>query len=389
MPRPAHPPPDELRAWLVLCTTGAVSRPQARALLARFGGPAEVLAAGPAGWAAEVGAPQCAALRAAASQGDRLLERTWRWLEDQAQRVVITLGDPRYPAALVHSPDPPLVLHVEGDDRILDRPVVAIVGSRHASRLGMNSAREFAQELSHAGCAIASGLAMGIDAAAHEGALQGDGGTIAVLGCGVDVVYPKRNRDLHERVRDRGILVSEYSLGTPAIQHHFPQRNRVIAGLSRVVVVVEAAMRSGSLITARLAAEAGREVLAVPGPLNSPLSSGCHWLIKQGAGLMEGAADVWACAPWAFHGCRMTPEPQAQRLAYGKAHAMEPFAHAAGSGYEDLRRHLQGGPAGLDELVRAGSLGASQWQERLMMAELEGLIGRLPGGLYQWMAPGR
>ncbi len=224
----------------------------------------------------------------------KTIARTLEWL-GQPDHYLVTLADPAYPHSLLDIHDPPLLLYVNGHLQHLARPVISIVGARNATPGGIDNAHAFARYLAQQGWCIASGLALGIDAAAHQGALQAGvqgGGTIAVLGTGIDIVYPSRNRDLAHLIAQQGALVSEFPLGTRAIPYQFPKRNRIVAGLSRGVLVVEAALQSGSLITARLAAETGREVFAIPGSIHSPLARGCHALIRQGAKLVESGQDI-------------------------------------------------------------------------------------------------
>src|SRR5690606_23091470 len=220
------------------------------------------------------------------------LERMRRWLEGPG-RALIVHGSPQFPPRLMETDDPPLALWVDGARTDLLRgPQLAIVGSRNATRSGRETALRLAEHLSRSGLTITSGLATGIDAAGHEGALAGTSGTIAVLGCGIDVVYPRHHAGLAARIRADGILVSEYPPGTPPIAHQFPERNRIIAGLALGTLVVEAGRRSGALITARRATDYGREVFAIPGSIHNPVARGCHWLIRQGAKLVEDGADV-------------------------------------------------------------------------------------------------
>lgn len=268
---------DDLVAWLRLLGAPGVGRVKARLLIQQHGGLA-------------------AAAQAQAQALDRdtaaRIDRSLAWLEGNRQRSVLAVGDADYPAALLNSPDPPLLLFLEGQRSQLNRlPAMAVVGSRHPTPQGRETAHEFAAQLAAAGYAVVSGLAIGIDGAAHAGALTA-GASWAVLGSGVDVIHPRSHRALAESLRERGLLISEHAPGTEPLPGHFPVRNRIIAGLSQGCLVVEAAEQSGSLITARLAAEADREVFAVPGSIRSPQSRGCHWLIQQGAKLVQGLADL-------------------------------------------------------------------------------------------------
>jgi DNA processing protein len=279
----------ELAAWLRLSLTPGLTGEALRRLLTAFGDPERVLAAGPGALAQHVGAAAAASVH----EGDVIdaVAAAGRWLEDPANRVV-TLADPNYPPRLLQIPDPPPLLYVKGRAELLSRPSLAIVGSRNATAQGMANAEAFAKALSDAGLTIVSGLALGADTAAHRGGLAGAAGSVAVLGTGADVVYPARNRALAHALAARGALISEFALATRALAGNFPRRNRLISGLALGCLVVEAAADSGSLITARLAAEQGREVFAIPGSIHSPLAKGCHALIKQGAKLVESARDI-------------------------------------------------------------------------------------------------
>lgn len=293
------------------------------------------------------------------------LAATRAWLDGGAQRAVCTLGDPDYPAGLLETADPPLLLFADGDPAWLRRPMLAIVGSRHATAQGLDNARAFGRSFSDAGWTVVSGLAAGIDGAAHEGALAGSGGTVAVIGTGPEQVYPARHRALAQRIRDRGLILSEYAPGMPPLAANFPQRNRIIAGLARGTLVVEAAVQSGSLITARLAAEAGREVFAIPGSIHAPQARGCHALIRQGAKLVESAADVLEEL--------QSPPPGAQAsLPLAPDETPDPLLDALGHD-----------PVTLDALGARTGWSASALNVRLLELELDGRVARLPGGLFQ------
>jgi DNA processing protein len=284
--------PDRLAAWLRLERCAGVGPRRAAVLLDAFGSPEAIFEAGAEALCAHAGAAQARALAQppdAATQ--RLLDATLRWLEAPGHRV-LALGQPGYPDLLAQIPDPPLLLYIKGRVDLLAGPALAIVGSRNASSQGRANAQAFAASLAGAGVAIVSGLALGIDAAAHEGALSGCGGTVAVVGTGPDLVYPARNRALAERIGAEGCIASEYPVGTPPLPGNFPRRNRIISGLAAGVLVVEAAAQSGSLITARQAAEQGRDVFAIPGSIHAALAKGCHVLIREGAKLVDTAHDV-------------------------------------------------------------------------------------------------
>lgn len=296
-----------------------------------------------------------AAERRARAQARAALARA-----DASQTTPIVAGAAVYPARLAEIIDPPIVLWAAGQSHLLPVPSVAIVGSRHATPSGLATARRLARDLARAGLLVVSGLARGIDAAAHEGALDEGGNTIAVLGCGVDIVYPRQHDRLTQRVRQQGCLVSELPPGTRPLPRHFPLRNRIISGLSLAVVVVEAAERSGSLITARMALEQGRDVLAVPGPVVSGCHRGCHALIKDGAGLVETADDVLAALGWSREATGPERPPRG-----GLADQMTP-----------------GVPVGLDDLASRVGRPAPDVLAELGLLEVEGVVARMSGGLF-------
>jgi DNA processing protein len=331
-----------------------------------------VLAA-PAAARERVAGPAAAALGKPPEHFEQQLKTTAAWLAGAPGRAFWTLGDPAYPPLLLHTADPPLALLAEGDPALLARPLIAIVGSRNASAQGLDNARAFAQALSEAGFGIVSGLAAGIDGAAHEGALAGAGGTLAVIGTGPDIDYPRRHAGLAAQIRRRGLILSEYLPGTPPLRANFPPRNRIIAGLARGTLVVEAALQSGSLITARLAAEAGREVFAVPGSIHSPQARGCHALIRQGAKLVETADDV-------LDELRFPPAPAPTQARL----ALEPEP----AGADPLLAALGHEPATLDALSARTGWSAAALNVRLLELELEGRVARLPGGLFQRRSAG-
>ena len=286
---------DELDAWLRLVLTDGVGPQTARELLSRFGLPANVLSAGfPA---LQKCVPEKIAYALSGSIDDAMqaqIDATLAWAAEPGNHV-LTLADDAYPKSLFSIADPPPLLYAKGRTGLLSNAALAIVGSRNATVQGMQNAEQFARTLSASGLTVVSGLALGIDAAAHTGACNGEAGagsTIAVTGTGLDLVYPAKHRSLAHRIAEHGCLLSEYPIGTPAIASNFPRRNRLISGLSLGVLVVEAAQQSGSLITARSALEQGREVFAIPGSIHSPLSKGCHQLIRQGAKLVESAQDI-------------------------------------------------------------------------------------------------
>lgn len=281
-----------LAGWIRLVQTEGVGTVTARKLLGTFGLPEQIFAASYSALVKVVPERVAVALMSDASpEEDAYIARALAWA-DQPGNYIVTLSDDTYPASLLTTDDPPLLLYVKGRLSLLQTPALAIVGSRNATTDGIMNAMRFAESISQSGVTVVSGLALGIDAAAHQGALTLAGSTIAVIGTGADIVYPAKNRDLAHKIAQHGCIVSEYALGTSAASGNFPRRNRIISGLSKGVLVVEAAIASGTLITARLATEQGRDVFAIPGSIHSPLSKGCHRLIKQGAKLVESASDI-------------------------------------------------------------------------------------------------
>lgn len=363
--------PDELGAWLRLLETPGVGRDSARRLLGAFASPEGVFRASAAAWRGVVSENVASALATPPESLPALTAKTLEWLNAAPQsRTTIVLGDAHYPAGLLETADPPLLLYAQGRVAQLQVTSLAIVGSRNPTRQGVDNARAFAEHLSHAGLAVVSGLALGIDAAAHEGALSGPSGTIAVVGTGLDQVYPKRNAKLAQRIVEEGLILSEYSLGTPPLPANFPVRNRIIAGLTRGTLVVEAALQSGSLITARLAAEAGRDVYAIPGSIHSPQSRGCHALIKQGAKLVDAAQDI-------LEDLRLGSSVIGSQAPSAQPSAADPLLDALG--YD---------PVGLEALVARTGWSAAQLSSKLLELELDGQVARLPGQLFQRISHG-
>jgi DNA processing protein len=356
---------DEFPAWFRLLETPGVGRGTARRLLAACGSPEAVFAAPPATLRQLAGAAVAEALqREPETHADRLAAAR-AWLRGGDHRGVLTLGDPSYPPLLLQTADPPLLLYVQGRAETLAQPALAVVGSRHPTAQGADNARAFGRALGDLGYVVVSGLVQGIDGAAHEGALAGSAGTVAVVGTGLDRVYPARHHELAHRIAAHGALVSEFAPGTPALAENFPQRNRIIAGLTLGTLVVEAALRSGSLITARLAVEAGREVFAIPGSIHAPQSRGCHQLLRQGAKLVETAQDIVE----ELRGVRSMP---ARPPAAEPAPADDPLLDALGHD-----------PVTLDALMARTGASAAELTVRLLELELDGQVARLPGGLYQ------
>jgi DNA processing protein len=355
---------DALRHWLRLTLIPGVGGESRRQLLKTFGLPEAVFSADVGALRTTVGT--ALAERLSGHDCEREIDAALAWVATPGNHVV-TLADAAYPQALLTAADPPVLLYAKGRLELLNRPAIAIVGSRNATKQGEATAEHFARALSSAGLTVVSGLALGIDAAAHQGALKERGSTIAVIGTGADRIYPSRNEDLARQVAEQGVIISEFPLGTPAVAANFPRRNRLIAGLGRGCLVVEAAERSGSLITARLAAEAGLEVFAIPGSIHSPLSRGCHKLIKQGAKLVERAEDILEELRWeaavANPPAAATPQtdPEAGQLLESM-------------GYD---------PCNLDSLANRTGLTADRLLAMLLPLELDGHVAQLPGGRYQ------
>ena len=356
---------EEFAAWFTLLEAPGVGRGAARRLLAACGSPERVLSANPALWREVGGAEAAAGLAQVSSVVEDRLAVASAWLAGGDSRHAIAVGDPAYPSLLLQTADPPLLLYAQGDPAHLSAPAVAVVGSRHATPQGEANAQAFSASLSQHGWVVVSGLALGIDGAAHEGALQGPAGTVAVVGTGLDRVYPPKHKALAHRIAQQGCIVSEYAPGTPALPLHFPQRNRIIAGLSLGTLVVEAAVQSGSLITARMASEAGREVFAIPGSIHSPQSKGCHALLKQGAKLVESAEDIL------------------EELRGGAPRQPElPLAEEAPPA-DPLLQALGHEPVSLDDLLARTGWPVAELSARLLNLELEGLVARLPGAFFQ------
>lgn len=365
---------DDLRAWLNLTLPAGIGPRTQQQLLSAFGHPAAVMDAGLSAIAGVIG------IKLAQSLFDGLtleaqqsvLEQTLTWLEAPNHRI-ITLADKEYPQRLLESADPPSLLYVNGDPAYLNHPAIGIVGSRNATPQGLENARAFSKVLADAGFSIVSGLALGIDAAAHEGALRSDtrSGTIAVIGTGIDRVYPASNKKLAHLITGNGCIISEFPLGTAATASNFPRRNRLIAGLGQACLVVEAAPASGSLITARLAGELGRDIFAIPGSIHAPQYKGCHALIKQGAKLVECAQDILEeLGPQVVAATSATTNDETGTAETRPEHAA-------------LLRALGHEPATLDQLIARSTLTADVVLAMLTELTLDGLVTNLPGGRYQ------
>ena len=382
----------ELDGWLRLSLTPGVGDVTARRLLTAFGLPEQVFAQPEAALRQVVSAAQTRALVAQHPQWAHQCELTHGWLAAGNNRHVLTLADAAYPAELLEIADPPLLLYALGDASLLSHPKrLAVVGSRNPTAQGALTARDMCRSLAGAGVCIVSGLALGIDGAAHEGAMDAGGSTIAVVGTGLDRVYPRRHLDLAHRLATQGLLISEFPLGTSPTAANFPKRNRIIAGLSQGTLVVEAALASGSLITARCAADMGREVLAIPGSIHSTQAKGCHALIRQGAKLVETAQDVLeelrVTGGAALTSADNVPDPFADEahLADDMDNADEDGVPVGGSGSSgdavlDCMGHV---PIGLDAIQARTGLPTATLQAQLLDLELDGHLARMPGGLFQ------
>lgn len=365
-------------AWIRLAEIPGVGLETARKLLTIFGLPENLFAATPSALRAALrdSVPEriiAALLAPSPADTQNLIARTLDWMAQPGNRVC-TLADADYPPQLLNIPDPPLMFYAKGSFELLTENAVAVVGSRNATAQGIKNAEQFALALSRAGLHTVSGLALGIDAAAHRGSLQGNtessdtGSTIAVIGTGIDIVYPARNRELAHQIAAAGCIVSEYALGTPAIAANFPRRNRIISGLARGTLVVEAAAQSGSLITARMASEQGREVFAIPGSIHSPLAKGCHQLIRQGAKLVESAQDILE---------ELTPYLAAvpdRQETNNLTEAREATGLLGALGFD---------PVDADTLTQRSGLEPAALSAELLSLELDGSIEVLPGGLYR------
>jgi DNA processing protein len=375
---------DELRAWLRLGMTDGVGNDAARQLLACFGSPQAVFEQNEVALYQVVTPKQAQALLTVPNELAVQCIRTQQWLlhqPDAHTHALWTLGDPHYPTELLQLADPPLMLYVAGQTERTLGHAVGIVGSRNPTPQGSQTAEQFGEALSAAGLCVVSGLALGVDGAAHKGALRGGTTqahwhTVAVVGTGLDRVYPRQHQALAGQITVHGLLISEYHLGTAPLAHNFPKRNRIIAALGLGTLVVEAALKSGSLITAKMALDLNREVLAIPGSIHATQSHGCHALIRQGAKLVESAQDV-------LEELQLAPQQQVNL-----------FADALGAdemtSHDDtdhcLLTHMGFAPVSLDALQARCRLDTATLQAQLLTLELDGAVGRLPGGLFQRLA---
>ena len=354
---------EGLAAWLRLTLAPGIGGETQRKLLAAFGLPEAIFAAGRLAVRGVIGKHADVLFDSDPSEA---VDRSLAWASQPGQ-CLLTLADTAYPQSLLEIPDPPSILYVRGNPALLQNRGLAIVGSRNATPQGLQTAETFARALAAKGLGIISGLALGIDAAAHRGALAARGATIAVIGTGADRIYPARNKELAMAIAEHGTIVSEFPLGTPAIAANFPRRNRIISGLARGVLVVEAALESGSLITARLAAEQGREVFAIPGSIHSPVARGCHRLIKQGAKLVETAQDILE-----------------ELGSHPESPGVPEVADTAGNNV--ILKALGYDPCALDDIVDRTGISADLLLGELLTLELDGLIATLPGNRYQRLA---
>ena len=350
-----------LKAWLALSLIRGLGGEGARRLLKEFGSPDAIFAASSLSLKALTKPDVVAAINLGIHED--VINPVFDWLEDSNNHVV-TLADGDYPQSLLNISDPPLLLYVKGRLDLLNQPAFSIVGSRHATPQGIKNAEAFSESLSNQGLCIISGMAHGIDAAAHRGGLKARGSSIAVVGTGLDKVYPAANRELAHALAHQGVLISEFPLGTPPLAPNFPRRNRIISGLGLGCLVVEASLQSGSLITARLAMEQGRDVFAIPGSIHSPQSKGCHSLIKQGAKLVETAQDVL------------------EELG-GLLSVVTPTGCATTDNNSALLEHLGYDPIDMNTLSNRSGLTVSELSAMLLTLELDGLVSKLAGGLYQ------
>jgi DNA processing protein len=377
---------EELAGWLRLTLTPGIGDRTARQLLAAFGLPRAIFEQTAAALEQLVPPSQARALLAEPEGLAGQVEAVVDWLcasEPPGSRHVLTLADTAYPPGLLNIADPPVLLYVQGVLPAQWPPAIAVVGSRNPTPQGLLNAREFACSLAQAGLTVVSGLALGVDGAAHEGALDGAAAgalaTIAVVGTGLDRVYPRHHLALAHRIVEHGLVVSEYPLGTPPLAPNFPKRNRIISALSQGTLVVEAALKSGSLITAGQAAEQGKDVFAIPGSIHSPQSRGCHALLKQGAKLVESAQDV-------LEEMRLPEGPR--RDAHANAGAGGDGDGETAPSEDSLLSALGFDPVSLDALVARTGIAPADLQARLLQFELQGDVARLPGGLFQRIAAG-
>lgn len=360
---------DDLQASLILWRVPGIGPTRYQQLIEHFSSPSQVLDA-------SLSQLQGTGLDESICQSIKEMpedaaDTDLKWLDTSDAHHVVTCHDPHYPSLLKNITDPPPVLFAQGDVALLSWPQLAIVGSRNPTRGGKENARNFAHHLAANGLGICSGMAEGIDAEAHEGALAANGVTVAVTGTGLDRVYPAKNRDLAHRIAEQGLIISEFPIGTPAQAKHFPRRNRIITGLSLGTLVVEAATRSGSLISARLSSEQGREVFAIPGSIHNPMAKGCHQLIRQGAKLIDTASDILEELG------HLLPDALPKRPDEPMT-TTEPLDKASAS----LLEMMGFDPISVDELAKISGLTVENISSMLLVMELHGHIHTLPGGKF-------
>lgn len=365
---------DSNKYWVALLRAPGVGPILARRLLDYFGDAEAVFSGQRQQWQA-LGC-KGPALDWLAAPDWALCAADLAWLAADNQQLIHCFS-PQWPSQLSETDGAPIALYAMGDVDLLSMPQLAIVGSRTPTASGRDAAHEFGRHLASKGVVVTSGLALGVDAAAHEGALQADGLTIAVCGTGLDRVYPRANHGLAQQIAERGLLLSEFPIGTAVAAHNFPKRNRIISALSLGTLVVEAALRSGSLITARYASEQGREVFAMPGSIHNPLARGCHQLIRDGAKLVENAAHVFE---------ELAPQlGQAGRDLAGETAVADNdrSAEKAPEGAESpLLKVMEYDPISVDQLVQKSGLTASEVSSMLVMLELEGRVAKTPTGEF-------
>lgn len=359
---------DNLRNWLVLTHAPGLGPATFHRLLAQRQDPTVILESGLSFWQQTGLSKEAIAFLQAPDW--QQIEVDLKWAE-QERAAIITLEDTAYPDLLREIADPPPVLYIFGDWKLLQSPQLAIVGSRNPTHAGLETAEEFAKYLAQIGLTITSGMALGIDAAAHQGALKGKGHTVAVVGTGLDRVYPSRHKQLAHAIAEQGVLVSEFPIGTPPLPSNFPRRNRIISGLSMGVLVVEAARQSGSLITARMALEQGREVFAVPGSIHHPLAKGCNELIRQGAKLVEKAEHILE----ELAGFAGMVQPVASELNSEQSLELD-------EEYQKVLQSVDYAPTSVDKVVERSGLTADTVCSMLLVLELQGFIQALSGGFY-------
>ena len=362
MTAPTSAPAEEVALWVALSRVKGSGGQTFCQLMRAFGDPANVFSATRA-QLREVVTPEIAEAIVAGPEAE-VMASTLAWVAVPGNHIV-TLADQAYPSSLLEIPDPPPLLYAKGNLALLRARCIAVVGSRNATPQGEKNAEEFSSALSTYGYTVVSGLALGIDGAAHRGGLKGKGSTIAVVGTGLDIVYPARHRELAHQIAERGLILSEFGLGTPSRAQNFPRRNRIISGLSLGCLVIEANIQSGSLITARLAAEQGREVFAIPGSIHSPVSKGCHQLIKQGAKLVDNIQDI-------IDELGGAPHPQPLQASTEEAPEANPILETMG--FEAVS---------METLIERTRLTSDSLSAMLLMLELENKIASLPGGRYQ------